>query len=147
LFVDAGAGAIHHIDAECGLDVIQLHGEETPEFCKALGRPVIKAIRVKDKASLLADVESYRVAGILLDSFHPEVAGGTGRTFDWALAEHLADRYCVILSGGLTPDNVAEAIVRVHPYGVDVSTGVETDGRKDPKKIREFVKRARESGE
>ncbi len=143
LFVDADAAAIQDAADACGLDVIQLHGSETPEFCAGLHRTIIKAIRVKD-ASSLAAMEVYRVAGFLLDSFHPEVAGGTGRTFDWNLAAKVDGHYSVILSGGLTPDNVGAAIAAVHPYGVDVSSGVETDGRKDPAKIREFVRRARE---
>lgn len=143
LFVDEDPARIEEVADACRLDVVQLHGSESPGFCAALGRTVIKAIRVKDAASL-AVMDGYRVAGFLLDSYHPEVAGGTGRTFDWDLAEQVSGRYRVILSGGLTPANVTEAIEKVRPHGVDVSSGVETDGRKDPAKIREFVVRVRE---
>lgn len=143
LFVDEDPARIEEVADACRLDVVQLHGSESPGFCAALGRTVIKAIRVKDAASL-AVMDGYRVAGFLLDSYHPEVAGGTGRTFDWDLAEQVSGRYRVILSGGLTPANVTEAIEKVRPHGVDVSSGVETDGRKDPAKIREFVMRVRE---
>lgn len=143
LFVDEDPARIEEVADACRLDVVQLHGSESPGFCAALGRTVIKAIRVKDAASLPV-MDGYRVAGFLLDSYHPEVAGGTGRTFDWDLAEQVSGRYRVILSGGLTPANVTEAIEKVRPHGVDVSSGVETDGRKDPAKIREFVMRVRE---
>ncbi|HEY3246702.1 MAG TPA: phosphoribosylanthranilate isomerase [bacterium] len=142
LFVDADLRTIHEVADVCALDVIQLHGNESPEFCAGLHRPVIKAIRVKDASSLTA-MDAYRVAAFLLDGFHPEIAGGTGLTFDWNLAAELDGSYRVILSGGLTPDNVGDAIRTVHPYGVDVSSGVETDGRKDPVKIREFINRAK----
>ncbi|HEV8355003.1 MAG TPA: phosphoribosylanthranilate isomerase [bacterium] len=144
LFVDAGANVIlGHVET-VGLDVVQLHGSETPEFCAALGRTVVKAIRVRD-ASSLASMDRYRVSAFLLDSYDPEVAGGTGRVFDWDLAARVNGRHRVILSGGLTPENVGEAVARVRPFGVDVSSGVETDGRKDPVKIREFITRARSS--
>ncbi|MGH2349467.1 MAG: phosphoribosylanthranilate isomerase [bacterium] len=154
LFVDADAEQVlHHVET-AGLEVVQLHGSETPAFCAALRRPVIKAIRVKD-ASSLAAMDRYRVSAFLLDSYDPDVAGGTGRVFDWDLAARVnpygASRlgaggpYRIILSGGLTPENVTEAIARVHPYGVDVSSGVETDGKKDPVKIREFIQRAKNS--
>ena len=144
LFVDSDAETVrHHADA-VRLDAVQLHGAEDPDFCAGLGLPVIKAIRVKDASSLEA-MGDYRVSGFLLYSFDPEVAGGTGRRFNWDLAAGLNGRYRIILSGGLTPDNIAEAIARVRPYGVDVSSGVETDGRKDPAKIREFVRRAHET--
>jgi phosphoribosylanthranilate isomerase len=105
---------------------------------------VVKAIRVRD-ASSLASMDRYRVSAFLLDSYDPEVAGGTGRVFDWDLAARVNGRHRVILSGGLTPENVGEAVARVRPFGVDVSSGVETDGRKDPVKIREFITRARSS--
>jgi phosphoribosylanthranilate isomerase len=144
VFVDSDAAAVlHHVET-CGLDVVQLHGSETPEFCAALGRTVIKAIRVKDATSLAA-LDRYRVSAFVLDSYDPEVAGGTGRSFNWDLAAQVNGQHRVILSGGLTPENVGEAIARVHPYGVDVSSGVETDGRKDQVKIREFITRARSS--
>lgn len=143
LFVDADIETVLHHAGAVRLDAVQLHGSESPEFCAALDLPVIKAIRVKDGTSLQT-LAGYRVSGFLLDSFDPEIAGGTGRRFNWDLAAGLNGQYRIVLSGGLSPDNVADAIARVRPYGVDVSSGVETDGRKDPAKIREFVRRARE---
>lgn len=143
VFVDEEHRRIEDIVGAVTLDMVQLHGRETPEFCDGFPVPVMKAIRVSDSTSLAA-VGRYRAAAILLDSYDPETAGGTGRTFDWDLAAQAAHSARVVLSGGLTPENVIEAIERVRPYGVDVSSGVETDGKKDHAKIREFVRRVRE---
>ncbi len=139
VFVNEPPETVEEVAQHVGLDAIQLHGDEPPEVCARLRRRVIKAIRVRNAHSLQL-AASYPVSALLLDTYLPDTYGGTGRTFDWSLAEaiqHL-DRP-LILSGGLTPENVAEAIRRVRPYGVDVSSGVETDGRKDPEKIRAFV--------
>lgn len=143
LFVDEDRERIEEIVGACGLDAVQLHGREPPEFCAALRVPVLKAIRVKDATSLQA-MSTYRVAAFLLDSYHPETAGGTGRSFDWTLAAQVSRSARVILSGGLTPENVQEALDQVRPFAVDVSSGVERDGRKDHAKIREFILRVRE---
>lgn len=143
VFVDEDRGRIEKIMQDCGLNVVQLHGRESPEFCAGLRIPVVKAIRVKDRASLAA-MAAYRVSAFLLDSYDPEAAGGTGRAFDWALAAEVSRGMRVILSGGLNPDNVQEALERVQPFGIDVSSGVEADGRKDHRKIREFILRVRE---
>lgn len=143
VFVDETREIIEETAAAVGLDMVQLHGDETPEMAASLRLPVLRAIRVKD-ASSLALLGAYRVAAFLLDTFDADALGGTGRTFDWSLAADAAGRARVILSGGLRPDNVVEAIERVRPYGVDVSSGVETDGAKDPAKIAEFVRRVRE---
>ena len=134
------------------LDYVQLHGEESVFECEALalcrGRSrVIKVFRVRDK-SHIGVLDRYKdVTGMFqLDTHVPDAAGGTGRTFDWNIAVE-AKRWGkpVVLSGGLTPDNVAEAVAQVKPYAVDASSGVEsTPGKKDPEKVRDFVKRAKQ---
>jgi phosphoribosylanthranilate isomerase len=143
VFVDEDADAIRGIALLVGLDALQLHGAESPDFCAALDLPVLKSIKVRGPESL-ADLARYRVAGFLLDTHVPgaPAPGGTGRTFDWSLAERAREAGPIIISGGLTPDNVEEAIRRARPYGVDVASGVETDGEKDPSKIRAFIERA-----
>lgn len=143
VFVDEDPARILETALACGLDMVQLHGGETPEYCAALRMPIIKAIRVRDARSLEA-MRTYRVAAFLLDSYDPDLAGGTGTAFKWDLASGLHATAPVILSGGLTPDNVGNALETVQPYAVDVSSGVETDGRKDHGKIRAFIGRVRE---
>jgi phosphoribosylanthranilate isomerase len=130
---------------QVGLDTIQLHGDEDPEFCdrvRGLGVKVIKALSVSGPLDL-DQVGAYPVSAVLLDTHRAGKRGGTGETFDWAYARPVAAAVPVILSGGLSPQNVAAGIESVRPYGVDVSSGVETDGVKDPKKIRAFVVAAR----
>jgi phosphoribosylanthranilate isomerase len=130
---------------ESRLDTVQLHGDETPEYCaavRALGVTVIKAVPVAGPL----DVDRLRalpVASVLLDTHRPGQRGGTGEPFEWRYAAPVARAMSVILSGGLTPENVATAIASVQPYGVDVSSGVETAGHKDPVKIRAFISAAR----
>jgi phosphoribosylanthranilate isomerase len=127
------------------LDALQLHGDESPEYCEAvrrLGVTVIKAIQVAGPLDP-AKLRALPVSAILLDAYRPGQRGGIGEPFDWRLAAPMAAVMPVILSGGLTPDNVAGGIAAVRPYGVDASSGVETDGRKDPAKIRAFVAAAR----
>ena len=143
VFVDEERGRIEELIAACGLGAVQLHGAEPPEFCVGFRVPVVKAIRVKD-ASSLEQMTAYQVDAFLLDTFDASALGGTGRTFDWTLAIQAARTHRTILSGGVTPVNVVEALTRVVPYGVDVSSGVETDGRKDHAKIRDFIRRVRE---
>jgi len=139
LFVNAGPDFVNATAEVCKLDRIQLHGEEAPSFCARIARPVIKAFRVKDAASL-ESMKDYRVAGYLLDAYSPDAHGGTGLTFNWELAR-IAKRYGrIILAGGLTPDNVRRAIEVTRPYAVDISSGVESSpGRKDPLKVRKFI--------
>ena len=129
LFVNEKSAIVNAIADQCGVDIVQLHGEESPEYCQAITRRVIKAFRVKDAATLdtMAD---YRVAGWLLDTWSPVAHGGTGTTFNWDIAAHAAASRPIILAGGLTPENVAEAAVTVRPYAVDVSSGVESEPRK-----------------
>ena len=143
LFVNEEADQINWTADFCGLDLVQLHGDEDPEYCPGINRRVVKAFRVKDSASL-AGIRRYQVAGYLLDAWSPLAHGGTGQTFDWDIAKTagVADR--LILAGGLNPENIADAVHTVTPYGVDVSSGVEsTPGRKDPDKIREFIRHAK----
>src|SRR5262249_41448987 len=110
----------------------------SPEFCRQFDRPVIKGIRVRGPESV-RDLGRYQVAAFLLDAHVPGEMGGTGRAFDWTLVARAKEAGPVILSGGLTPENVPGAIQAADPYAVDVASGVETDGRTDPAKIRAFV--------
>jgi len=144
LFVDVPLDTVHDIALLCGLDRVQLHGRETPEFCARVKRPVIKAFRIKH-ADSLADLPGYRVAAFLLDAYvEGALPGGTGASFPWQLAAQAKPYGPVILAGGLTPENIEAAITQIHPYGVDVSSGVEcVPGIKDHQKVREFVERAK----
>jgi phosphoribosylanthranilate isomerase len=143
VFADEDPDAICEIADVCDLDAIQLHGSETPEFCRQFDRPVIKAIKVRGEDAL-TEMRRYRVAAFLLDAHVPGEMGGTGRTFDWAIAAGARNAGPVILSGGLTAENVTDAIRAAGPYAVDVASGVETGGEKDPEKIRAFVARVHE---
>lgn len=143
LFVNEAPERIRQVADFCGLDVIQLHGDEGPEQSHLPPYRVIKALRVKDETSL-ARLEEYRVSAILLDAWVPGVYGGTGEKFDWDLAAAVARQRPVVLAGGLMPENVAEAVRTVRPYGVDVSSGVEAaPGKKDPDKVCEFIRQAK----
>ncbi len=145
VFVNATAETVRRIALECGLDTLQLHGEETPEFCRQFtALKVWKAIRVRDAASL-QQLPAYQTDAWLLDSFVPDKPGGTGAKFNWDLAV-AAKKFGrpIILAGGLTPDNVAAVVRQVQPFAVDVSSGVESaPGRKDHTKLRAFVQAAR----
>jgi phosphoribosylanthranilate isomerase len=144
LFVDVPLDTVNDIAARGGLDRIQLHGRETPEFCRQVRRPVIKAFRIKNAESL-APLPRYAVSAYLLDAYvEGALPGGTGASFSWQLAAQAKPYGPVILAGGLTPENVTAAIEQIHPYGVDVSTGVErAPGIKDHHKVREFLARAK----
>jgi phosphoribosylanthranilate isomerase len=145
LFVNEEQATVNLLSDQCGLDIVQLHGEESPEYCQAVNRRVIKAFRVKD-ASTLEETTSYRVAGCLLDAWSPAAYGGTGTTFNWDIAAKAAASQRIILAGGLTPENVSEAIKLVRPYAVDVSSGVESaPGRKDASLVRKFISVAKHS--
>jgi phosphoribosylanthranilate isomerase len=135
---------LEEIIASTGIDLIQLHGEEPPEVC-SLSRRVIKAIRVKSLASLDPLVHYQdRVSAFLLDTFSPDSFGGTGQRFNWDIATYAKQFGRIILSGGLNPDNIIEAVKQVRPYGVDVSSGVESEkGKKDHHKLRLFIERAK----
>lgn len=148
VFVNESPDAIASIAEYVGLNAIQLSGDETPLSCSKIARrtglPVIKALRLRGEGDL-AQLDAYAGAGatILLDTPAPDGRyGGTGTTGDWTLARRAAERWPVILSGGLTPDNVEDAIATVNPRGVDVSSGVESGGIKDPEKMVAFARTA-----
>ena len=147
VFVNEDAAAVRRIMDECGLTLAQLHGDESAAYCEGLGRPSMKALRLKDRGTFLALAEFQgraNVRAFVLDAFSDQAYGGTGQTVDWTLAAEAARASRVLLAGGLTPDNVAEAIRQVRPYGVDVSSGVEIrPGQKDHAKVRAFVQAAR----
>ena len=140
VFVNETAEQINKIADHCKLDRVQLHGDESPAFCKKIRRRVIKAIRVKDIQSL-KKLSDYPVSSFLLDTFSEDKYGGTGKVFDWNLAYPAKKYGPIILAGGLTPINVRQAIQRIQPYGVDVCSGVESQpGIKDHKKMQAFLK-------
>jgi phosphoribosylanthranilate isomerase len=147
VFVNATEAAVRRAVHECGLDCLQFHGDELPEFCcRFAALKVIKAFRIQNADSLAA-LAAYSTDAWLLDGYVPGTLGGTGAQFNWDLALAAKSHGVpIILAGGLGPDNVAEAIQRVRPYGLDVSSGVESaPGKKDPAKVREFIARARAS--
>ena len=140
LFVDPAQDQVESVLRRCPLGLLQFHGDEAPDFCGGFGLPYIKAARVRSDADLVQYLSPYRSAqGWLLDAYHDRLYGGTGESFDWKLIpRHLARP--VILSGGLTPDNVAAAVRQVRPWAVDVSSGVEAaKGIKDAAKIAAFI--------
>jgi len=152
VFVNARAGTINRIAEKCHLDWVQLSGDEPWGLCREIERPVIKVVRVSRNnrpEQVLRDLEyGNKILGkqkhmFLLDSKARDKYGGSGMKFDWKLAIPIAERFPVIVAGGLTPDNVAEAIKVISPWGVDVSTGVETKGAKDMEKIMKFIEAVR----
>jgi phosphoribosylanthranilate isomerase len=144
VFVNAPEDLVIHAIRECGLNLLQFHGDEPPEYCLQFGLMSMKALRVRDAASLRA-LLSYHTDAWLLDAYSPDKPGGTGEKFNWELAlEARALGRPVFLAGGLTPENVAEAVRCARPYGVDVSSGVEaTPGKKDHAKVRAFIQAAK----
>ena len=143
IFVNEREDRIREILASTGIQAVQFHGDESPEFCQRFGGRVIKAFQVKDKESL-QNMAHYRVGAFLLDSYRDGVRGGTGVAFDWHLAVVAKTFGKVILAGGLTPENVAEAVKLVQPYGVDVAGGVEKEmGVKDHAKLKKFITEVR----
>lgn len=147
LFVDADPAYVFEVLATVPLDVLQFHGEESPEYCRQFNRPYLKAVRVKPALDLLEYAARYVDArGILVDAYVPQAPGGTGETFDWSLLPPYLP-LPLILSGGLHPGNVSEAIRQVQPWAVDVSSGVESSkGIKDVAKIAAFNEAVRRSG-
>jgi phosphoribosylanthranilate isomerase len=147
VFVDEEAKTVRRIAERCGLDAVQLHGGEPPEAVEALmgdGLDVFKAFRVRDRA-FLADMERYRPTAYLLDAYVPNQRGGTGQTFDWELAVAAKPLGPILLAGGLTPGNVAQAIRAVRPWGVDAASGVEdSPGQKEHDKVRRFIVAAKQ---
>jgi len=139
VFVNESTATIRSIVERCGLAAVQLHGDETPDDARALaGVKVIKAIRVKD-ASSLAGLDQWPVSAFLLDTYSRDARGGTGTAFNWDLAREARLPAPMILAGGLGPANIREAIETVRPYGVDLSSGVESEpGRKDHALLRQL---------
>ncbi|MFC1984618.1 phosphoribosylanthranilate isomerase [Chloroflexota bacterium] len=154
VFVNAVAQEINHIADYCRLDWVQLSGDESWHYCQGIKRPIIKVVHVlasRTAGQILAEIETgYQLLLkqeliCLLDSQVRNTYGGTGYTFDWQLAEGVSARFPVIIAGGLTPANVGRLIMRVKPWGVDVSTGIETNGKKDNSKIGAFVEAVRKT--
>ena len=155
VFVNAPASQVNEIADFCALDCVQLSGDESWEYCREVVEPVIKAIRIDQQspAELCAELStggkllpSQRFIA-LLDSQVEGKYGGTGKSFNWNLAQQVAKRFPVIIAGGLDPKNVARLIETVRPWGVDVSSGVETGGIKDIAKIKAFIEAVRKADE
>ena len=147
VFVNESEVDIRKTLNDCRLDVVQLHGEESPEFCQRFPVKVIKAIRVRSEDSVRTATD-YDVDALLLDTYTAEQHGGTGQKFDWTLARQAKTmlRVPIVLSGGLTPENVGDAMRQVEPFAVDVASGVEAEpGRKDLEKLRRFFKACRQN--
>ena len=144
VFVNAPEDLVVWAIRECGLNLLQFHGDEAPEYCLQFGLMSMKAFRVRDAASLQA-VLGYHTDAWLLDAYSPGKPGGTGETFNWDLALEAQDwGRPIFLAGGLTSENVAEAVRCARPYGVDASSGVEAaPGRKDHAKVRAFIQAAK----
>ncbi len=145
IFVNESVENISRTVKKCDIDIVQLHGDEGPGFCKKIRKRVIKAVRIKNSESLKTlSLYKNKTNALLLDSFNEDVYGGTGNRFDWSLAKK-AKRYGkIILAGGLNIENVSKAVKLVKPYGVDVSSGVEAGpGKKDKKKVKMFIKLAK----
>jgi phosphoribosylanthranilate isomerase len=142
VFVNAPIEEVLRTAAEAGLDMAQLHGDETPETVAAVrdgGLPVMKAIRVRN-ADDLADVERFEADLLLLDAYSERARGGTGETFDWGVAKSLKGRGNIVVSGGLAPENVREALDFFEPYGVDASSSLEdAPGKKNEDSVRRFI--------
>jgi phosphoribosylanthranilate isomerase len=150
VFADMPASMINAIADRVGLDLVQLSGHEPWEEALAIRRPVIKAVHVGAGATARAILEQIEVGTAtlcLLDTSSAVTPGGTGQVFDWSIAATVARELPLMLAGGLTPENVATAVMRVRPWAVDVSSGVETGGLKDPDKIRTFLRAVREADE
>jgi len=152
VFVNMPAAAVNAAAADCGLDWVQLSGDESWEYCQQIEKPVIKAIHIMpdwDEKRLLAHLEEgQKKLGncspiYLLDTFAEQKYGGTGQAFAWEIARRAVAKYPVVIAGGLHPENVGEVVSRLKPWGVDVSSGVESQGVKDAAKIKAFVQAAR----
>jgi len=136
VFVDQPVDDVNEIAEYVGLGAVQLHGGESQDYVRAMTRPVMKAVAVDGTSAPVVDTWPPSV-GVLLDVHDPVKKGGTGKTVDWTVAAEVARHRPIVLAGGLTPENVAEAIARVQPYGIDVSSGVEAEpGIKDHERLK-----------
>lgn len=146
VFVNQDKPFIDRIVKECGLDVVQLHGNETPDLCSSIEKKVIKGVRIKSGADL-THLAGYRVDAFLLDSCRSEDYTLPTSTFDWEMAVKAKGLGRIILAGGLKAENIAGAVKRVHPYAVDVCSGIEKEpGKKDMDKMKKFIQKVRNIG-
>jgi len=150
LFRNQDARMVNETARNAGLDFLQLCGDEDSEYVEQLELPVFKQVRVKDDTTpvqLDSIVSNHLDAGcgVVLDKYDKDTPGGSGKSFDWAVADRVAHKENILLAGGLTPENVGSAISQLSPWGVDVSSGVETDGVKDPARIRAFIEAVRQA--
>ena len=142
VFLDQDLEEVHNIAQDCSLDILQFHGSESQQYCNSFIQEIWKSFLVEDESSLEM-LENYSTEGYLLDSFVKRVAGGSGKKFNWEILENKEIPRTFILAGGLNSENVQEGIRRTKPDIVDVSSGVETDGRKDSDKMMQFVEQVR----
>jgi phosphoribosylanthranilate isomerase len=146
VFADQDPDTINDVSRECGLDLVQLSGSEPWELNEAIQRPILKCMKVRKGETAPRLMVHYHGGAVLLLDPHVEgTYGGTGVTLDWNVAAEIARQTPTVLAGGLTPANVGEAVYTVRPWAVDVSSGVETDGAKDPAKIRAFIQAAKDT--
>ena len=152
VFVNMPAATVNQVAADLGLDRVQLSGDESWDYCQQIEKPLIKAIHISPKSSeekLLANLEKGQSQLgsssplYLLDTFVEKKYGGTGKAFAWEVARRAVAEYPVIIAGGLNPQNVGEVVASLKPWGVDVSSGVESQGVKDPAKIKAFIRAAK----
>jgi phosphoribosylanthranilate isomerase len=147
VFANPDEAVVTRAIAECGLGMLQFHGDETSDFCTKFGIMSLKALRVRNAESL-EQLEHFHTEAFLLDAYSKNGLGGTGETFNWDLAV-AAQKFGrpIFLAGGLTPENVADAVRKVQPFAVDVSSGVESaPGKKDAAKVRAFIAAAKNAG-
>lgn len=155
VFVNMPAGTVNSAIASCGLDWVQLSGDESWEYCQQIERPVIKAIHIADdwdEKRLTSHLEDgqrrlgSRAPIYLLDTWSEQKYGGTGQAFAWEIAREAVAKYPIIIAGGLNPENAGQVVSGLRPWGVDVSSGVESGGVKDIEKIKAFVQAVRSAG-
>jgi phosphoribosylanthranilate isomerase len=145
VFVDQPVDDVNDFGHIAGVDYVQLHGEESPDYCRLMEHKIIKAFRIsndmtEDHVRYLIDPYTNVVDHFLFDTFVKDVPGGTGMTFKWEILQNLVEEYPIFVSGGLNPANIEFALNTVHPYGVDVSSGVEeSPGIKDLEKMNDFI--------
>lgn len=139
IFVNRELAELKALLQDCHLDRAQLHGDEDPSYVRALAGRAYKAFRVQPGRDPAEQIDPFPPGPVLLDTWHPQLEGGSGLAFDWALAQRVAEGRPLILAGGLRPGNVAQALLQVRPWAVDVSSGVEAEpGHKDPRLMQEF---------
>ncbi len=150
VFVNEDRKKVEEITESCALTTLQFHGQESPSYCEGFKQKIVKALRIENKDILEKAVQyKDKVDAYLLDTYSPFAYGGTGKTFDWRIAKEIKEfGLPIILSGGLNPENIREAISEVEPYGVDVSSGIEKrPGKKNLEKLINFVRIVRETDE